>query len=225
VTRTLSELIDKHDPSWPLLQEWIGESTHSVEVLPAERLRAERVLLAVQVTTRSMLGTIAFKTGGLLIDAGWVRILGSGGTPMEGDLALWNGLGAAAWRPTVPGLFIVGYDALGGFFALNGGALGKNVGGAFYFAPDSLEWEDLERGYADLVHFLITGDLQRFYANYRWPGWERDVASLHADQGFSVTPPLWTKEGKDLLAQLRRPAPMTEIFDLQMSMREQLAAR
>jgi hypothetical protein len=225
VTRTISELIDVHDPAWPLLQRWIGESTRSVEVLPAERTRAERMLLALQVTTHSMLGAIAFETGGLLIDGGWVRLLGSGCTPMRGDLALWNGLVAEAWRPTVPGRFIVGYDVLGGFFALSGGALGENTGGAFYFAPDSLEWEDLGRGYADLVHFLITGDLQSFYADYRWPGWERDVASLHADRGFSIAPPLWTKEGKDLIAQDRRPVPMTELFELQMSIREQLAAR
>ncbi len=75
--RSLDELIDLQDPGWPLVQEWIAKASNPVEVLPADRARAEATLVELQVTTRSPMGAIALETGGLLVDSGWLRILGS----------------------------------------------------------------------------------------------------------------------------------------------------
>src|SRR5262245_55149646 len=38
---------------------------------------------------------------------------------------------------------VVAHDAIGGVFAVNGGGLNGRPGNVFYFAPDSLAWEDL----------------------------------------------------------------------------------
>ncbi len=216
---SLEELVNHTDPGWPIVQEWIAKARNPVEVLPAERARAERTLTAIQITTRSPLGAIAYECGGLLVDGGWVRILGSGSERLRGDLASWNGLGDAPLRAAAPGKFIIALDVLGGIFALEARTV-------WYFAPDSLAWEDLGRGYSDVVGgLLLQGDLGGFYRDSRWEGWQEDVGKLRGDQGVSIYPPLWTKEGKDLTRQSRKPALMTELVALGFDMASQLGGR
>lgn len=82
-------------------------------------------MLAVQVTTHSTLSALAYDTGGLLIDAVWLRLLGSGQPRLTRTLSEWN-----AGRAT--DYYLVGDDAAGGFFAINGGALGSELGVVYY---------------------------------------------------------------------------------------------
>jgi hypothetical protein len=110
-------------------------------------------------------------------------------------------------------------------FAIDGGAFGSGTRNVHYFAPDSLEWEDLEGGYSQFVQWCFTHDLEGFYEGYRWPGWREDVARISCDQGFSIVPPLWTKEGKDLARQDRAAVPMRELWSMQLSFRRQLGPR
>ena len=88
--RPLSELIDTDDPAWPEVQEWIAGATNAVEVLPVNEADRDAALHAIQVTTRSPMGAIVFETGGLLIDHGWLRVLGSGHSRLPRSLASWN---------------------------------------------------------------------------------------------------------------------------------------
>ena len=50
--KTLTELLDLHDPGWAVVQSWLNDSSNPYEVLPKEKARAEQVLLQLQVTTR-----------------------------------------------------------------------------------------------------------------------------------------------------------------------------
>src|SRR4029079_17681014 len=86
----------------------------------------ESVLLGVQVTTHSTLGALAYETGGLLIDDGWLRCLGSGHPRLTRTLPAWN-----AGRSQ--GFYLVGDDAAGGFFALDGGAFGSGNHSVHYW--------------------------------------------------------------------------------------------
>jgi hypothetical protein len=158
-----------------------------------------------------------------LIDGGWVRLLGGGTSGAVGDLASWNGLGSDPLHPAMPGLFVVGYDVLGGFFAINGGALGPDDRNVWYLAPDTARWENLKKGYSDFVHFLSVGDLAVFYGDYRWRGWQDEVRTTAFDQAIHMHPPLWTKEGKDIAAASRRAVPAEELFRLQLDVARQLA--
>ena len=60
------------------------------EILPAELAKAKDALYQTQVTTRSPMGAIIYFTGGILIDGGWIRILGSGNDKLDRSLAQWN---------------------------------------------------------------------------------------------------------------------------------------
>ena len=66
------------------------------------------------------------------MDDGWVRVLGGGAIDVRADLADWNGLSDAPTFLTSPNLFVVGFDVMGGVFALDGGALGEGRGHVFY---------------------------------------------------------------------------------------------
>ena len=77
--------------------------------------------------------------------------------------------------PTAPPLppphYQVCKAAPGGYFALNGGGLDGTPGNVFYLPPDTLEWEDCEKGYGDFLHWALVGDLQLYYYNLRWQNW------------------------------------------------------
>lgn len=223
--RSLEELINTVEPAWPLVQEWI-EAAHNahntVEVLQVDHTRAKKVLQHLQVTTRSPLGAIAYETGGLLIDHGWLRFLGSGNERMRGDLFSWNTRGGLAESQRVQDAFVVAYDVAGGFFALNGGAFPGKSGVVFYFAPDKLTWESLNMSYSQLLYWGIVGEIERFYQNMRWPGWEQDVSSLTGDQGFSIYPFLWADREMPLAERSRRTVSMNDLWKAQLHLAEQL---
>jgi hypothetical protein len=213
--RSLKELINTEDPGWPLVQEWLADARNQVEILDGDRAQGEEVLLHLQVTTRSPLGAIALETGGILIDHGWLRFLGSGNARMHGNLQSWNS------GDLLKGGLVIAHDALGGFFALNGGAFPGKPGTAFYFAPDTLSWEQTNKSYSELLVWALSGDLEMFYGNLRWPGWENDLATLTGDQGMSIYPFLFA-QGGPVAERSRRPVPMSELARLHLDLAHQL---
>ena len=220
--RTLEELINKEEPGWDVVSAWISEARNKVEILPNTLERAEETLLHAQVTTRSLMGAIIYKTGGILIDHGWIRLLGSGSDRMKRSLVSWNkGKTFGEYGEIAPYLFVAD-DVLGGLFAINGGYLGKDAGNIYYFQPDALEWFPMEFGYSEFLLFCFDGRLNEFYEGLRWNGWEDDVATLNGDYGYSCVPFLWTKEGKDIEQVSRKAIHMDELYNFNLDMKEQL---
>jgi len=209
--RPLTELLDTTDPAWPLIQQWIRAATNPVEVLPPSDARAD-ALLETQVTTHSPMGAIVYETGGLLIDHAFLRILGSGHPRLPRSLPDWNKqiFNADANLP----FYLIADDAIGGFYALNGGTLGSNPRNVYYFAPDTLRWDDLGHGYTDFLLFALQGDLAGFYESVRWPGWEQEVARLSGDESFQVHPLLITREARDPSNWSKRVIPTRDLYHL-----------
>ncbi len=187
--RSLQELLNTNDPAWPLVQSWVREARNPVEVLPPSDPARSEALVATQVTTRSPMGAIIYETGGLLVDHGWLRLLGSGHPRLPRSLPAWNLGRSCADLGAPPPFLLVADDVVGGFFAINGGPLGEERGNVYYFAPDSLGWETMGTGYTDFLLWCLSGELGKFYADYRWPGWEAEVQALGGDRGFSIYPP------------------------------------
>lgn len=217
---SLDELISRDDPGWPIVQQWIAEEADRVEVLPTSRVDGEQTLLFLQVTTRSPLGAIAYETGGLLVDHGWLGVLGAGSERMRGSLRMWNGVGPDALPNPMDRALLVAHDVTGGFFALNGGAFG-DARSVYYFAPDSLAWEDLGLSYSALLQWAFSGDLAKFYSTARWPGWEDDVERMTGDEGVSFWPMLWAKTDS-LAERSRKVVPMRELWVLEQDLALQL---
>lgn len=174
-----------------------------VDPLPG---KGEHALEQLQVTTHSTLGAVVLHTEAILVDHGWLRLLGAGG------ILSWNGLSDPFPIPRIKDALIVAHDVVGGFFAIDGGGIQGAKNDVFYLAPDTLTWENCNRGYTDFVRWVFEGDLPLFYSGTRWLGWEDDIATFKADEGFLFYPPLW----KDAHVPQRKKfrTGMTDIWNL-----------
>ncbi|WP_207384876.1 DUF2625 domain-containing protein [Flavobacterium sp. MEB061] len=216
------ELIDKKDPGWVIVEGWIKTAKNKVEILPVDELKAKEALFHTQVTTRSPMGAIVFMTGGILIDDGWIRILGSGNSRFTRTLPDWNkGKSFNEFGETPPFLLIAD-DAIGGFYLLNGGGLGTDVGKIYYFSPDNLEYEQLDITYSEFLEFCFNNDLDKFYEGNRWNGWREEVSKLKGDEVFNFYPFLWTAEGSDINKSSRKIISIQEQYGLNLDLRKQL---
>lgn len=221
--RPLKELINTTEPGWPLVKQWITRAKNKVEVLPRDSAKASEALYHTQVTTRSPMGAIVYETGGLLIDNGWIRILGSGNKKLDRTLPAWNkGKTFKAFGEPTP-FYLVADDAVGGFFAVNGGQWNKDVGKIFYLSPDVLEWESLDLTYSDFLNFCFNNDLDKFYEGQRWKNWRKEVDTLNGGAVYNFVPPLWTKEGRqNINSNSREAIPVEEQYFFNMDIRRQL---
>jgi hypothetical protein len=200
--KTLEELTARRT-AWGKVRTWISQAGKRVQVLPADNQSSAATLLALQISTATPLGALADQTGGLLVDSGWLRILGSGHERMPWGLAEWNGLQAD--HQPVPDKLILAHDVLGGFFAREHN---KKIS---YFSPDSLKWENTQLGYKDWLAWALSEEMGDFYEHFRWRGWAKEVAALEPQQGLLVQPYLW-EDGPTLARRKRLPVNIIELW-------------
>ncbi|WDF47439.1 DUF2625 domain-containing protein [Chryseobacterium sp. KACC 21268] len=220
--RKVEELINKTDSGWPHVEEMIKSAKNKVEVLPVNISKAEDALFKTQVTTRSPMGAIVYNTGGILIDDGWIRILCSGNEKLNRTLPDWNKGKSFKEFGEAPSFLLVADDAIGGFFIVNGGSLGEDLGKIYYFSPDNLEYEPLGISYTEFLEFCFNNDLEQFYKGNRWKNWRKEVSELSGNQTFAFYPFLWTEEGKDINKNSRKAIPIEEQYNLNLDFRKQL---
>jgi Protein of unknown function DUF2625 len=133
--RSLHEVFAAGEPAWPVVQSWILAAKNPVEILVPDETQREQVLLDTQITLRSPMGAIVYHTGGLLIDHGWLRVLGSGCQKFSRPLPAWNRGRSNDDKGSSRGFWLVADDVIGGFFALNGGGFRGRKTEVFYLLP------------------------------------------------------------------------------------------
>jgi hypothetical protein len=213
--RSLHETFVAGEPAWPVIRTWINAAKNHVEILAPDETRRDQVMLDILVTQRSPMGAIIYNTGGLLVDHGWLRFLGSGSPRLTRSLPDWNRGRSLGEKYNSGDFNLVADDIIGGFFALNGGAFAGPMAEVFYFAPDTLRWEPLTgMGYTEFLNWSFNSNLDKFYGSLRWPGWQTEVSALSGDEALSIYPPLFTKEGKNIADCSRRRCPVSEIYAL-----------
>lgn len=220
--RPVRELINVDGLAWPRIQRLISEAPVGTRVLPVDPAAAEQVLFRLQVSAASTLGGLTLGCGGVLVDHGWLRMLGGGGHDLP-DLVAANGLEGLPGSAGPPPALIVAYDVLGGRFAINGGGLPGDPGGMYYWGPDTLDWSPLGGGHTAFLEWALTGGLDGFYSDLRWPGWDSEVRQLSPRHGLACYPPPFTAEGQDPVDAARRPVPFPELLEFYADMAEQLA--
>ena len=224
--QSIDELVNVTDPGWPIVEQWIKSAVNKVEILPVLDLsKSKEALHQTQVTTRSPMGAIIYCSGGILIDDGWIRILGSGHPKLNRTLPDWNRGKAFKEFGEVPSFLLIADDAIGGFYLLNGGGLGNDLGKIYYLSPDSLEYEALDITYSQFLHFCFNNDLNDFYKGSRWKDWRTEVSNLDGNKVFAFYPFLWTGEGKDINKISRTIVPIEEQYNLNIEMRKQLGSK
>jgi hypothetical protein len=211
--RTATELVVE-DSAWPEILAAVEAAPYPVRVLPTDPARATASLEAVQVTTRSWLGAVAFHSGGMLVDHGWLRVYGAGSP----DRSIPN---LATIGPRPPDGIVVGDDVLGGRFWWTQAQPAAEPT-VLYFGPDVLDWQDLGVGYGQWLAGMLSGALTTFAENLRWPGWAAEVEACPLDHGLRLYPPPWSVEGQDPGQASRRPVPMAELVALHQETAHQL---
>ena len=220
--RSADELINNTEPGWKYVQQWIDSAKNKVEILSCDSIKARDALYKTQVTTRSPMGAIIYKTGGLLIDNGWIRILGSGNIKLDRSLPEWNKGKSFKNFGEIPGFLLIADDAVGGFFAINGSKLGNDAGKIYYLSPDNLKWEALDLTYSDFLLFCFNSNLAEFYSGLRWENWKKEVTQLDGNKVYNFFPPLWSKEGKDINKNSKNIIPVEEQYDFTIGSRKQM---
>lgn len=76
--KSLKELTDTTDTGWEVVRSLLPKATNRVEVLPRDSAAACNAVYQSQLAVQTTLGAVEYMTGGILIDGGWIRIIGSG---------------------------------------------------------------------------------------------------------------------------------------------------
>jgi uncharacterized protein DUF2625 len=162
------------------------------------------------VSAASALGALALNCGGMLIDRGWLRMLGAGCTGLP-DLATANGLDDSEVA-VAPGVLTVAYDVLAAAASqlMVETCRQRPVRSRTEGAADTLDWTPIGGGHSTFVQWALGGGLADFYQHLRWPGWQGEVSRLTPDFGIAVYPPLFSVEGREPSYQIRQVPPGTQ---------------
>lgn len=216
--KQLEELINNAEDAWTEIIETINNSFIKTEILSTTLDQGIQSLFEIQVTTRSYLGSIAYHCGGLVVNNGWLRILGAGNTQIP-SVARINNLHLVNTEEFTPTYYVIfAYDVIGGVFAIDGGGIGIAQGNVCYLSPDSYEWMDLGMGHSDFIFWALGGHgknkygINDFYEGFRWNNWIEETENLPLDKAFYIFPPLSTAEGQNMETNKRFPVPVNEIF-------------
>ncbi len=188
--QTLEQLISPEASAWPTLLKWIEQARNHCLVIKKDQPSAERELFTMQMPISSPIGAVIYETGGILIHYGWLRILGSGSFQLPRGLMDWNFSKSFKESGEKPQYLLVADDVIGGYFALNGGSLGENLGKIYYFSPKDLVWHNLNFTYTEFLAWALNGDLEAFYQGLFWQNWQEEVKQLDGNQVIVFTPDL-----------------------------------
>ena len=210
--RELNELINRNEDAITLIIDWKNNAKNEIQILENDSIKSKEALYKTQVSTRSPMGAIIFHTGGILINNGWIRIYGSGNEKLNRNLPDWNKGKTFQNFGEKPGHLLIADDAVGGFFLLNGGNLGNDLGKIYYLAPNNLEAEPLDLSYTDFINFCFNGNINDFYKDLRWKNWENDFKNLTTNEAFMFYPYLWSKEGKNINKVQKSKLSIEEVY-------------
>lgn len=89
---------------------------------------------------------------------------------------------------------VVANDIWGGLYAIGNGDFAGDIRNIWYFAPDSLEWEDLEINYPQFMVWACSKNIKKFYEKFVWNDIDLVIHKLKENQAILVYPFLWSLE-------------------------------
>lgn len=185
------------------IKELIADSSKEIKILPVSEEVRSAVEETYKINPESTMGALVYNSGGLIID-NWLRVYGSG------ELNLVERSKLCEFDCVA-----VGEDICGGLFLMfSGDSMG-------YFAPDTLEVEDMEMTYSEFLRWSIAGDTDLFYETFRWSSWCEDVKDIALDSGVAFYPFLWA-DAESIDTRSRKIIPMSEIIGIQFEYMRQL---
>lgn len=198
---------------WSSINKAILESKKNIKVYDGDNIAGKEICKKMYIPTDSVLGSVVYNVKSIYIDK-WVIILGQNDKTGIMNFNLIDDI-------CKNGMFIVAADVVGGIFAININRYAEGKNNIWYFAPDTLEWEDMKISYAEYISWLINGDIDSFYESFRWSNWQEDVVDLEFGQGILVYPFFWAKECEIETAS-KKKVPIEELVKLNFEYRKKI---
>lgn len=190
---------------WKQIESMFNKSDKNVQIIYHNVVSEDEL----KVQLDKVLTSIMENTAGVAID-NWIRILGHSG---ENHLGVISVNELCKENSFFKGLLIVAYDAVGGVFAINLERFEEGRGNVWYFAPDTLEWEDFEMNYSEFIAWTVQGDTDEFYADMRWKDWKKDCSILEFGKAYLIYPFLWAEECI-IEEAVKKVVPLEELVNL-----------
>ena len=143
---------------------------------------------------------------------GYLKILGN---DSENGFIYCNELFSKCYNPD---RCLIAYDIFGGLFAINI----EKLNSIEYFAPDTLEWEDLEIDYKEFLYWEMTNQLDTFYQELIAPDLLTLDLSLEKNEVVLTYPFIWSMEYTPSGA-VRKIVPFKELLEMNADFYRQLS--
>ena len=194
---------------WNEIKSILKSSTKNIKILSSNYNNS---LNNLNINENSVLGQVIINTGGIFIE-NYIRLFGSGDEENSYNIYKYN---LELKKYFDDNIIIIGNDIFGGLFSLN-----KEKNNILYFAPDTLEWEDLDITYKEFIKFVTSEKIYEFYKSYKWSTFQEDIKKVKFNEGILIYPFLWSNECNIEKAK-KDIVPFSEILQVNIEFKKKL---
>lgn len=171
---------------WQSIQKLFSESNNEIVITP---LPDDTFLHNdLDINSQSIMGEILNHISSVVINS-YFRLLGGGN----------DELSIKPFNDKVNKIYsghkiIVANDIWGGLFAISNGDFDGDRRSIWYFAPDLLQWVDLEINYSQFIPWICSDELAAFYSEFMWKDMNSFISTIKTNEAVLIYPFLWAKE-------------------------------
>ncbi|MDR1700017.1 MAG: DUF2625 domain-containing protein [Lachnoclostridium sp.] len=180
-----------------------------------DKNKAKLILEQLKIDPYSVLGQILVHYAGIIIN-GYLRFLGGEEKGEHSGILSFNKKVKECYDGKK---LIVAHDIWGGLFAISNGDFEGDIRNIWYFAPDSLDWENLNIYYSQFVVWACDEKVKKFYQNFLWNQNERLIEKIEANQAVLMYPFLWASECEIEKAN-KKIVPIAELISLNANLQK-----
>lgn len=192
---------------WNEIKNILKRSTKNIKILNSIYNNS---LNNLNIDENSVLGQVIINTGGIFIE-NYIRLFGSGDEENSYNIYKYN---LELKKYFDYNMIIIGNDIFGGLFSLN-----REKNNILYFAPDTLEWEDLDITYKEFIKFVTSERIDEFYKSYKWSTFQEDIKKVKFNEGILIYPFLWSNECNIEKAK-KDIVPFSELLQINMEFKK-----
>lgn len=193
---------------WNEIKYILKNSTRKVKIINNKVY--DDTLNNLNIDKNSVLGQVITNTSGIFID-NYIRLFGNGSKDVSYNIYEYN---LEFKKYFDDNMIIVADDVFGGLFSVT-----KEKNNILYFAPDTLQWENLEINYKDFIKYISSEKIDEFYKSYKWSTFQEDIKDIKFNQGILIYPFLWSNEC-DIEKAKKSIVPFSELVQINMEFRE-----
>lgn len=192
---------------WEKIIRALNSSSNKISVETYDG-KNEQVFAELGINQESVLGQVVCHISKLKIND-YLSVLG-GDENEKLNIGVFN----REVRSVYPGRkLVVAVDIWGGLFAIGNGDFPGNENSIWYFAPDRLQWEDLDVNYTQFFSWVCSVHINKFYADFLCADIVTISKMLKEDEGILIYPFLWSNEC-NLKTAVKKPVPVVELVQI-----------